>query len=163
MSTVAGRTVRRATARDADAWLALRRLMFVAMGTPADQVQDPHWATAARGWFTAHLADPLVAILLAEADGRVVASAVGEVTALIPSPSCPNGSCGLVTTVSTLPQHRGRGHAAALTDALVRWFEEETDVTRIDLFATPEGARIYSRRGFTEGSFPSMRRRVPRG
>jgi GNAT superfamily N-acetyltransferase len=136
--------------------------MFVAMGTPSEELEAPAWADAALRWFAAHLDDPMVAIVLAEVGGEVVASAVGEVTALIPGPSCPNGSCGLVTTVSTLPEHRGRGHAAVVTDAVVAWFEDETDVTRIDLFATPEGARIYRRRGFREGDFPAMRRRVRR-
>ncbi len=136
--------------------------MFVAMGTPPDALDDPGWSEAALTWFDAHLDDRLVAITLAEVDGEVVASAVGEVTALIPSPSCPNGSCGLLTTVSTLPGHRGRGHAAAVTDAVIGWFEGETDVTRIDLFATPEGARIYTRRGFAGSDFPAMRRTVER-
>jgi GNAT superfamily N-acetyltransferase len=136
--------------------------MFVAMGTRGEELDDPVWAAAALRWYAAHLDDPLVLIALAEVGGEVVASAVGEVTALIPGPSCPNGSCGLITTVSTLPEHRGRGHAAALTDAVVAWFEDETEVTRIDLFATPEGARIYTRRGFREGDFPAMRRRVRR-
>ena len=162
MSTGAGRTVRRATSRDASDWLHLRRLMFAAMGTPGAELEDPAWAAAALRWFAAHLDDPLVAIVLAEVGGEVVASAVGEVTALIPGPSCPNGSCGLLSTVSTLPEHRGRGHAAAVTDAVLAWFEERTDVTRIDLFATPEGARIYSRRGFAAGEFPAMRRRIRR-
>jgi GNAT superfamily N-acetyltransferase len=137
--------------------------MFVAMGTPAGELDDPVWSAAALEWFAVHLDDPQVAIVLAEVEGAVVASAVGEVTRLIPGPSCPNGSCGLLNTVSTLPEHRGRGHAAAVTDAVIGWFEDGTDVTRIDLFATPEGARIYSRRGFTEGDFPAMRRRVLRG
>lgn len=163
MSSAPARLVRRARAEDANAWLVLRRLMFVAMGTPPARLDDPDWSTAALAWFGAHLDDPLVALVVAEVDGRVVSSAVGEVTALIPGPTCPNGSCGLLNTVSTLPEHRGRGHAAAVTDAVIGWFEEETDVTRIDLFATPEGARIYARRGFTAGDFPAMRRRVRRG
>lgn len=162
MAEASSRIVRRAVPEDREHWLGLRRLMFEAMGTPVDRLDDPEWADAARAWFVEHLDDPRAFIGLAEVDGAVVASAVGEVTSLIPGPSCPNGSCGLITTVATLPEHRGWGHAAAVTDAVITWFESETDVTRIDLFATPEGARIYAGRGFAGSDFPAMRRGVLR-
>ena len=48
------------------------------------------------------------------------------------------------------------GLAAACTDDLLRWFERDTDVTRVDLFATRAGAPIYAARGFTVRGFPAM-------
>ena len=75
-------------------------------------------------------------IVVAEADGQVVCGAVGEVTALIPGPNTVNGSVGLISNVATRHAWRGRGLAAACTDDLLRWFEHDTDVTRVDLFAT---------------------------
>ena len=52
--------------------------------------------------------------------------------------------------------------AAACTDDLLRWFAHDTDVTRIDLFATAGGSRIYTARGFTVREFPAMCLPVPR-
>ena len=85
---------------------------------------------------------------MAEAGGQVVCGAVGEVTALIPGPNVVNGSVGLISNVATVHAWRGRGLAAACTDHLLRWFVEQTDVRRVDLFATEAGAPIYTRRGF---------------
>jgi GNAT superfamily N-acetyltransferase len=154
--------VRVAGAADVDALVMLRTVMFEAMGTAAETLEDPRWRAAASGWFEDRLADPRVRLVVAEADGAIVSGAVGEVTALIPGPSCPNGSVGLVSNVATVPAARGRGYAGACTDALIRWFEGETDVTRIDLFATEAGSLIYRTRGFTASAFPALRRTVPR-
>lgn len=154
--------VRPATRADADALLELRVLMFEAMGTGADVLAAPAWRLAARDWFVDAVDAAGVRVVVAEVGGRVVSGAVGEVTAHIPGPGCPNGSVGLVSNVATLPDHRGRGLAAACTDALLSWFAQRTDVTRVDLFATAAGGRIYAARGFTTSTFPAMRLTVPR-
>ncbi|WP_299441188.1 GNAT family N-acetyltransferase [uncultured Phycicoccus sp.] len=157
-----GARIRRATRADADALVALRALMFEAMGTDAAALAAPTWRLAARDWFLDAVDVAAVWVVVAEVDGEVVAAAVGEVTALIPGPGCPNGSVGLISNVATLPEHRGRGFAAACTDELLAWFRERTDVTRVDLFATPAGARIYGPRGFVANGFPAMRWSLPR-
>ncbi|KRE61268.1 GNAT family N-acetyltransferase [Nostocoides sp. Soil756] len=154
--------VRPATRADADDLLALRVLMFEAMGTEAAALAQPAWRAAARDWFVDAVDAAGVLVVVAEVGGRVVSGAVGEVTALIPGPGCPNGSVGLISNVATLAGHRGQGLGAACTDALLAWFAERTDVTRVDLFATEAGGRIYARRGFTVGTFPAMRLPVPR-
>ncbi len=154
--------IRRATRADADALVALRALMFEAMGTDPAALEAPTWRLAARDWFLDAVDAAAVWVVVAEVDGEVVAGAVGEVTALIPGPGCPNGSVGLVSNVATLPEHRGQGLAAACTDDLLAWFRERTDVTRVDLFATPAGARIYTPRGFVANGFPAMRWNLPR-
>lgn len=148
--------VREATASDADAMLGLRLLMFEAMGLRASALADPGWRLAAHGWFVDRIPAGGVHVVVAEVDGLVVSGAVGEVTALIPGPGAPNGSVGLISNVATLPEFRDRGLAAAVTDALLEWFRQETDVTRVDLFATPGGAGIYTPRGFTARDFPAM-------
>ncbi len=158
----AGAVVREATRDDAEALVGLRVLMFDAMGTDPSALEDPAWRLAARDWFVDRVGSPGIRLVVAEVEGQVVASAVGEVTALIPGPSAANGSVGLVSNVATLPGHRGRGLAAACTDDLLRWFAERTDVTRVDLFATEAGARLYAPRGFSSSTFPAMRRAVPR-
>lgn len=154
--------VRRATVDDAAAVVDLRAVMFEAMGTPADDLAHPAWREAAARWIVERVEDPSVRIVVAEDAGVVAAAAIGEVTALIPGPSTPDGAVGLVSNVATLPGHRGMGLATACTDAVLDWLLTRTAVTRIDLFATPEGKRIYAPRGFTASRFPAMRRRVQR-
>lgn len=83
-------------------------------------------------------------------------------TALIPGPSNVNGSVGLISNVATLHAWRGRGLAAACTDDLLPWFDHDTGVTRVDLFATQRGSRIYTTRGFEVREFPAMSLPVPR-
>ncbi len=154
--------LRRARRTDAAALVELRALMFRAMGTEAAALADPAWRLAAHGWFTDRVDAPDVCAVVAEVDGAVVSCAVGEVTALIPGPTTPNGRVGLVSNVATLEPHRGRGLASACTDHLLEWFTERTDVTRVDLFATVDGARLYGVRGFTASPFPAMRRPLTR-
>jgi len=148
--------IRVATPADAAAMVELRAVMFEAMGTASEALADPGWRSAAHDWFAAQAAAPGVRLVVAEADGQVVSGAVGEVTALIPGPNTVNGSVGLISNVATLHAWRGRGLAAACTDHLLRWFEHDTDVTRVDLFATRFGAPIYTARGFTVREFPAM-------
>lgn len=154
--------IRPAVPGDAAALVDLRVLMFEAMGTDPAELAAPAWRLAAHGWFVDRVGAAGVHVVVAEVGGEVVSCAVGEVTALIPGPSAPHGSVGLVSNVATLPARRGQGLAAACTDALLRWFEESTDVSRVDLFATPGGERIYRERGFVRREFPAMSAPVPR-
>ncbi|GAA4400620.1 hypothetical protein GCM10023168_09560 [Fodinibacter luteus] len=154
--TASGTVVRAATAADAEVMVQLRAVMFEAMGTAPHELADPVWRAAAREWFLARTGTPGVRVVVAEVAGEVAAGGVGEVTALIPGPSTPNGSVGLVSSVATFPGHRGRGLASAVTDDLLAWFAERTDVTRVDLFATDAGARIYAPSGFAVRAFPAM-------
>ncbi len=142
--------------------VVLRAVMFEAMGTASEAIADPGWRSAAQDWFAAQAGAPGVRIVVAETEGRVVSGAVGEVTALIPGPNTVNGSVGLISNVATLHPWRGRGLAAACTDDLLRWFERDTEVTRVDLFATRFGAPIYTARGFTVREFPAMCLPLPR-
>ena len=160
--SASGTTVREATADDAAAMVVLRAVMFEAMGTPPEQLADGAWRRAAHDWFVERTGAPGVRVVVVEVDRQVVAGAVGEVTALVPGPTTPNGSVGLISNVATLPGHRGRGLASAVTDDLLAWFTEHTDVTRVDLFATSAGARLYAPRGFTVRAFPAMSLPVPR-
>jgi GNAT superfamily N-acetyltransferase len=160
--TASGVVIRQATAEDAAALVELRALMFEAMGTPSAQLAHDEWRDAALAWFTRTIRTPQVRVVVAEVDGTVAAAIVGEVTSLIPGPGAPNGSVGLISNVGTFPTYRGRGLAGLVTDDLLGWFSSSTDVTRVDLFATPGGARIYEPRGFTNRAFPAMSLPVPR-
>ncbi|MGL5908779.1 MAG: hypothetical protein ACRCZP_02180, partial [Phycicoccus sp.] len=87
--------IRAAVAGDAAALVALRVVMFAAMGTDAAALADSRWRDAARDWFADRVGTAGVHAIVAEVGGEVVSCAVGEVTALIPGPSAPHGSVGL--------------------------------------------------------------------
>lgn len=161
-ATASDAVVREARRDDAGALVDLRVIMFEAMGVAPEALADAGWRLAAHGWFRDRVGTSGVRLVVAEVAGRVVAGAVGEVTALIPGPTAPNGSVGLISNVATLPDHRGRGLASACTDALLTWFTECTDVARVDLFATADGAVIYGPRGFHVRDFPAMSLEVQR-
>ncbi|MGL5819352.1 MAG: GNAT family N-acetyltransferase [Phycicoccus sp.] len=154
--------IRAAVPGDAAALVALRAVMFAAMGTDDAALVDSRWRRAAHDWFAGRVGTAGVHVVVAEVGGEVVSCAVGEVTGLIPGPSAPHGSVGLISNVATFAGHRGHGHAAGCTNELLRWFEEETDVSRVDLFATAGGERIYGQHGFVRSDFPAMRRRMVR-
>ena len=160
--TASGVVVREATAQDAPALVELRALMFAAMGTPSELLEHDAWRDAALAWFSRRIGTAGVRVVVAEVDGTVASGIVGEVTSLIPGPGTPNGSVGLISNVATFPRYRGRGLAGLVTDDLLRWFSSSTDVTRVDLFATPGGTRIYEPRGFRNRAFPGMCLSVPR-
>lgn len=129
--------------------------MFEAMGSP--DVADGRWRQAAQAWFERELAGRHTCIVVVEDSGRLVACAMGQVRCEAPSPSNPGGGSGLVSNVVTRPEVRRRGHARACLDALVAWFRDETDVGRLELFATGDGAALYEAVGFRRHEWPAMR------
>lgn len=153
--------VRRATAADAAAVVELRALMFSAMGVPG--VDDPGWRRAAAAWFERELDGPRACVVVAEdADGLVVASAMGALRFETPSPVNPNGVWGLVNNVATRVGARRQGLARACVVGVLDWFRDETEATVVELFATGEGAGLYAELGFAETPWPAMRLRLPR-
>lgn len=150
--------IRPATPADIDDLIGFRVLMFEAMGTPQSELTAPEWLATARDWFERVLERDDALILVAEVDGRLASCGVAEVKHIGPSPGCPNGLAGVINNIVTVVQARGQGWGRRITEGLVDWFDAETDVRRIDLFATSDGARIYRDLGFSEVAFPAMQR-----
>lgn len=148
---------RDATPDDVVTLVALRALMFTAMGTPTDVVSAAPWQFEANAWFRANLGRRRVKVVVAEVDGTVVACAMGVVVHWPPSPTTPTGAAGVLQNVATFPEYRGQGLAAACVDAVLLWFRHATDVGTVELFATPEGRPMYERRGFVEHEFATLR------
>ena len=143
--------VRAAREDDAPEVVRLRRVMFAAM-TGRD-APGP-WEAEAERLLREQLAGrgALTGVFVVDAvDGGLAACAVGTVEQRLPAPSSPAGRFGFVFNVCTDPAHRGLGHARAVTEALLDWFEEQ-GVTRVDLHATPEAERLYRDLGFAEHS-----------
>lgn len=149
--------LRRARPADAEALVTLRREMFAAMGRTGEGWEDP-----ARAWFSEALDRPgEMAAFVVEADGVVVAGAVGTLRRSAPSPGDPTGVTGDLWNVCTLPGHRGRGHARRVVTALLEWFDTGTTAAAVRLNATADGVALYRSLGFEEPPWPHMRRVRP--
>lgn len=147
------RVVREAADTDREAWVGLRASMFRAMGVPG--VDDVLWRRAAERWFDERGAD--VRIVVVEAAGEVVATAMGERRRRAPSPASPSGVEVLISNVSTFEHVRGLGHGAAAFAGVMRWVREESGADRAELFATGAGQAMYERAGFAVNEWPAMR------
>jgi len=156
--------VRRAGVEDAGALVALRAEMFDGMGVDPGSPDAP-WRAAALAWFAQHLADRdgFAAFVVEEAGAGVVSCAVGVVEVHAPGPRSSSGAHGRLSSVSTAPGSRRRGHARACVTALLAWFDEATDARVVDLFATPGGAGLYRSLGFEEPRHTALQRRVGAG
>lgn len=153
--------IRRATAGDIGTIVALRALMFEAMGSSSEEVSDTAWQQDAARWLQLHIATEAVRVFVAEAHGAVVSCAMGEVLDPMPAPG-RRGPTGRVSNIATFPRHRRLGFTHAVLGELLAWFEEETRVEVISLNATEVGRDIYDNFGFVETRFPEMRRVVDR-
>jgi GNAT superfamily N-acetyltransferase len=156
-----GWSTRRADRGDIEAVLDLRALMFSAMGVPG--VEDPAWRAAARTWLAAEIEGHACCVVLAvDATGRVGAGAMGGLRFETPSPVNPNGVWGLVNNVATHPGARRRGLARACVEGVLAWFRDDTEASVVELFATGEGAGLYTDLGFAPTAWPAMRLRLDR-
>lgn len=158
---VEGSVIRPAAPGDIGTIIALRSLMFEAMGVSSDELLDTAWQQDAARWLQLHLADPDLHVVVAEANGTVVSCAMGRVTEALPSPS-GSGPAGHISNVATFPRHRRLGFTRATVEAVLAWFREETDAETITLNATEDGRAIYEQFGFADAAFPQMRVRLER-
>lgn len=144
--------LRHARPSDADRLLELWAMVF--------DVEDDlrgSWRDRAREWFGRVVDDRATAWLpVVEADGEVVATAIGTLELGVPNSFCPRGRTVRLANVVTVPQHRGRGHATLLVREVVEW-ARSIDADRVDLSATPDGQRLYERLGFELTSAPRMK------
>lgn len=147
---------RPAAAGDLDTLVELRAEMFRSMGT--SDTSGP-WREKARQWFADRLDHGGHCIVVVEADGAVVACAVGAIRDAAPSPGCPEGRDVLVSNVCTAAASRGRGYGTAAFEAVMTW-ARQTGVGRAELMATAAGQPLYERAGFVVQGCPAMRARL---
>lgn len=158
----AGPVIRKAKSRDLAAVVALRALMYAAMGASPERVSDAAWQANALRWLQVNLGNRDVHVAVADVNGSTVATAMGEVVERTPSPDNPTGRVGLLLNVATFPQYRMTGLGQACVDAVMEWFRESTDVTSVEVFATTDGRRRYEAHGFAEHALPSLRLAIDR-
>ncbi|WP_427385005.1 GNAT family N-acetyltransferase [Janibacter sp. G56] len=158
-----GPVIRRAVAHDIATLVNLRALMYEAMGTSSDLLAQREWQENAARWWQLRLAESDVNVTVAEVNGAVVASVMGQVIRRTPSPRNPTGTAGLISNVATFPGHRRIGLSEQCVEQVMAWFREETAAEVVELFATEAGRPIYERLGFTEHAYPQLRVSIDRG
>lgn len=145
-------TPRHAQGHDIEPLLSLWGLLFDE--TPEDVGS---WRGHARVWFDQVVADQELACFpVVEVRGQILACAVGSLELGVPNPYCPHGRTVRLANVVTVPGHRGKGFGTALVEFVVDW-ARAIQADRVDLSATPDGQRIYTRSGFVLTSAPRMK------
>jgi GNAT superfamily N-acetyltransferase len=151
--------VRRAAPADAVEITRLRRLMFTSMGLDCDAVD---WEPACIAFFEDHLDTPDVVAMVVDAPNGsgLAASGVIELSRQIPSPRAPHGTSAYISTISTDPQWRRQGMAAAIMASLLD-VARAAGTDNVELHATEEGRPLYDRLGFVERpGNPALRLRL---
>jgi ribosomal protein S18 acetylase RimI-like enzyme len=141
-------TVRRATAADAAELTRLREMVLIVLG---QDVEELSWRPNAIAAFEERLAPggDLAGFVIDGDQGVLAAGAVGFVVNLLPGPTRPDGRTGYLLNVATDPRYRRRGHARAVTTAMLDWFHGQ-GVRRVELYTTTESDALYAGLGFTE-------------
>jgi len=150
---VTDRLIRLATAADVGRVVDLREGMFRDMGVDCS---DDAWKGPCRDWYAARIDDPAHRIVVVEEAGRVVACVIGSLRDSAPVPGLAGHGDVLVSTVSTDPDARGRGHARAALEQVLAW-ARAAGVARAELMTSPDGRRLYEALGFRVTEFPAMR------
>jgi GNAT superfamily N-acetyltransferase len=145
--------LRTATTHDSAELLHLWALLF----DEGDAASEEPWRRHAVQWFARFIDDPRSAHFpVIEVNGAIVATAIGTLELGVPNPQCVRGRTVRLANVITRPEHRGRGHGATLVLDVLDW-ARSIDADRVDLSATPDGQRLYTKLGFMMTSAPRMK------
>jgi GNAT superfamily N-acetyltransferase len=140
-------TLRLAEAAEADVLARHRASMFLDMGEADDRA-----ASIIENSSLDHLAALIEAReyfgFLAEHDGEVVGGGGVWLRPVLPRPGALQGALeAYVLNVYTEPEHRRRGVARAIMEAILDWSREQ-QVTRVVLHASKDGRSLYESLGF---------------
>jgi hypothetical protein len=114
----------------------LRAMLPADVDAATEMILANGWGVR-RAWLDFAATQPACVPLVAEADGRIVATGVGTV----------NGPAGWIGTIFVEPERRGQGLGRAITQAIIERLDAAGCRT-IVLVATTEGRRLYERMGF---------------
>ncbi|MEV5199306.1 GNAT family N-acetyltransferase [Streptomyces sp. NPDC053720] len=155
--------VRQATEDDIAELVRLRAMLFENLGgdffAPASGGED--WLDALATVLKEQLSTGTdtgsgsVRILVVDGDSGLAACGIGTIEQRLPGPHLRNGRIGQVIGVVTDPRFRRRGHSREIMRGLLDWFRE-SDVARVDLYASTEGEPLYRDLGFTNHPDPSL-------
>ena len=149
-------TARPATPDDADEVVRLAGVMYASMG---HDVTDQNWIAAAHDAFTQRLGDDLAVFVVDAVDrAGLAASGAGTIATRLSAPNNITARTGYIQWVATDEDARRHGHARAVMEALLDWFEQR-DVPVVELHATPDGEPLYRELGFGDKGPIALRRR----
>jgi GNAT superfamily N-acetyltransferase len=143
---------------DADVLTEFRLAMSRDAGfiSDADDVSELREAT--RRYMLERIGSEEFLCWIAEVDGAPAASAGVIVRSGPPNLRDTTGREAYLLNVYTLPEHRRKGLATALTERVLDWCASQ-GFRKLSLHATEDGARIYERLGFQEDSRAMILRR----
>ncbi|MFD5074295.1 GNAT family N-acetyltransferase [Streptomyces sp. NPDC058371] len=151
--------MRQAVEYDLVELVRLRALLFDDLGgdffNPASTEDD--WLDTLAVVLRKQLTEDGVRILVVDGDHDdcLAACGIGTIEQRLPGPHLRNGRIGHVIGVVTDPAYRRRGHSRSIMRGLLDWFGD-SDVARVDLYASAEGEGLYRELGFTDHPDPSL-------
>lgn len=149
--------VRQAVEDDIAELVRLRAMLFENLGgdffAPASGGND--WLDVLAVVLKEQLAADAVRILVVEGGSGLAACGIGTIEQRLPGPHLRNGRIGQVIGVVTDPAYRRLGHSRSIMKGLLDWFRE-SDVARVDLYASTGGEPLYRELGFTNHPDPSL-------
>lgn len=151
--------VRLATAADSHEIIRLAAIMYESMGMEPDSAT---WRQSAQTAIKERLGHDLAVAVAEHPDepGHLLASGAGCITVRLPGPTNLSAEVGYIQWVATEPEWRGQGLARAITNRLIDWYSERK-VATVELHATPDGEHLYRSLGFSSGTNPGLRIRLP--
>ena len=145
--------LRAATAADQDALVHQRVAMFQDMGIAFDAAAV---GEEYRAWLLLHLdAGDYRSWVIETPDGTVVAGGGLSILPWPPGPRYPGGRVAFVYNVYTEPEHRARGLARRLMDA-IHAFCRDHGITNVALNASRFGQPLYESMGYAVTTSPMM-------
>jgi ribosomal protein S18 acetylase RimI-like enzyme len=149
--------VRQAVEDDIPELVRLREMLFENLGgvffSPASGSGE--WLDALAVVLREQMASDAVRILVVDGASGLAACGIGTIEQRLPGPHLRNGRIGQVIGVITDPGYRRLGHSRSVMRGLLDWFRE-SDVARVDLYASAEGEPLYRELGFTNHPDPSL-------
>jgi len=149
-------TLRPSRPDDAPEVIRLASVMYESMGV---DVTPPEWRREAERMVRGRAGTEGCAVFVVEDDereGHLLACGAVTVATRLPGPGVPNARFGYIQWMATEPEHRRRGHARAIFDAILGWLRAQ-GVKAVELHATPEGESLYRSFGFEPPRHPQLR------
>jgi len=158
---VTGHLVREAAEADIPELVRLRAVLFRDLArTWGAAPPGDDWRQACADALRAALAGESVRVLVTSATTGLACYGIGTVDRRLPSPFNPGGATGHVFGIVTDPVCRGQGHARAVTQGLLDWFDQQ-GIGRVDLNASPAAQHLYQSLGFAPHPDPVLSRTRP--
>jgi len=158
---VTGPCMRPAAKADIPELVRLRALLFQSLDRTWGTVPDGRqWRDACAAALARLVTGNAMRVVVTDSAAGLASCGMGAIDQRLPSPFNPSGLTGHVFGIVTDPAHRRRGHARAVMNALLAWFDQQ-GIARVDLNASPDGQRLCRSLGFTGHPDPTLTRRYP--